>query len=175
LASFTDTLALDGSSFSYTFPAYSMTVLDLSPAACGAGGDARSANRLGSAVTRNGNTYALGAADSPNVVQAPARTIALLVGRFSASRFLAAAVNGNHPEQTFTVTYTDSTTQTFTQSLSDWAFAQGYSRESIVITMPYRGRGDGTGDDSLLFHVYGDSFALDSGNTGQSHHLAERR
>src|SRR5262249_8174624 len=29
LASFTDTLVLNGSSFSYTFPAYSMTVLDL--------------------------------------------------------------------------------------------------------------------------------------------------
>jgi hypothetical protein len=31
LASFTDTLVLGGSGFSYTFPAYSMTVLDLAP------------------------------------------------------------------------------------------------------------------------------------------------
>jgi hypothetical protein len=165
LANFTDTLAVDGSSFSYPFPAYSMTVLDLSPAACGAGGDAWSANRLGSAATRNGNTYALGAAGSPNVVQASGQTIALLAGRFSALRFLAAAVNGNHPEPTFTVTYTDGATQTFTQSLSDWAFPQGYSGESIVVTMPYQDRGDGIRDDSLLFHVYAYSFALDSGNT----------
>jgi hypothetical protein len=168
LASFTDTLALDGSSFSYTFPAYSMTVLDLSPAAFGAGGGAQSANRLGSAVTRNGNTYALGAADSPNIVQASGQTTALLAGRFSAPSFLAAAVNGNQPEQTFTVTYTDGTTQAFTQSLSDWAFPQGYSGESIVVTKPYQDRGDGTRDDSLLFHVYAYSFALDSGKTVQS-------
>jgi hypothetical protein len=197
LANFTDTLALDGSSFTYTFPAYSMTVLDLSPAAWpgpadpsgsfnrtgivrhgstffggfDAGGDALSANRLGSAVTRNGNPYALGAADSPNVVQASSQTIALPAARFSAPSFLAAAVNGNQPEQTFTATYTGGTTQTFTQSLSDWAFPQGYSGESIVAPMPYQDRGDGTRDDSLLFHVYAKSFALDSGNTVQSINL----
>jgi hypothetical protein len=175
LASFTDTLALDGSSFSYTFPAYSMTVLDLSPAALsgqahlsgsfnsagivsdgstfssGFDGDgpALSANLPGLAVTWNGNTYALGAADSPDVVQASGQTIAPPAGRFSAPSFLAAAVNGNQPEKTFTVTYTDGTTQTFAQSPSDWVFAQGDSGESIVVTMPYRGRGDGTGDDSI--------------------------
>jgi hypothetical protein len=193
LASFTDTLALDGSSFSYPFPAYSMTVLDLSPAALpgpaevsgsfnrtgivrdsstfsggsGAGGDARSANLLGSAVTQNGNTYARGAADSPNVVQASGQMIALPAGGFSALPFLAATVNGNQPVQTFTVTYSGATTPTFTQSLSDWAFAQGYSGESVVVTTPYRDRDD-TRDDSLLFHVYGYSSALDSGETAQS-------
>jgi hypothetical protein len=129
------------------------------------GGPALSANLPGVAVTWNGNTYALGAADRPDVVQAPGQTIALPASCFSALSFLAATVNGNQPEQTFTVTYGDGTTQTFTQSLSDWVFAQGYSGESIVFTMPYRGRGDGTGDDGLLFHVYGYSFALDSGNT----------
>jgi hypothetical protein len=161
LASFTDTLALDGSSFSYAFPAYSMTVLDLSPAALSGqadlsgsfnqagivsdgstisggfdgSGPALLANLPGVAVTWNGNAYALGAADRPDVVQAPGQTIALPASRFSALPFLAATVNGNQPEQTFMVTDGDGTTQTFTQSLSDWVFAQGYSEQSIVITV----------------------------------------
>jgi hypothetical protein len=131
-------------------------------------GNALSANLLGGAVTWNGNTYALGAPDGLNVVQASGQTIALPAGQFAALSFLAAAVNGNQPDQTFTVTYTDGTTQTFTQSLSGWAFPQGYPGESIVVTMPYRDRGDGTTDDSSQFYVYGYSFALDGGKTVQS-------
>ena len=33
---------------------------------------------------------------------------------------LATAVNGNQANQTFIVTYTDGTTSSFTQSVSDW-------------------------------------------------------
>jgi hypothetical protein len=79
---------------------------------------AQSANLLGGAVMWNGNAYALGAPDGPDVVQAS--------GHFAALSFVAAAVNGNQPGQTFTVTYADGTNQTVTPSLSDWAFAEGY-------------------------------------------------
>jgi hypothetical protein len=34
--------------------------------------------------------------------------------------------------------------------------------------MPYQDRGDGSRDDSLLFHVYADSFAQDRGKTVQN-------
>jgi hypothetical protein len=161
LTSFTDTLSLQGANFSYTSPAYSMTVLDLSPAGPLVQPDlSGSFNRAGivsdsstfssGSVPRNGNTYALGVPDNANGVQASGPTVALPAGQFS------------------TVAYTNGTTQTFSPSLSDRASPQGYSGESIVVTMPYRDRGDATWDDSLPFHIYGYRFALDSGKTVQS-------
>ncbi len=42
------------------------------------------------------------------------------------------------PNQSFTVTYTDGTTPTFTQSISDWAVPQGYAGESTALTTAYR-------------------------------------
>ena len=47
-------------------------------------------------------------------------TIALPAGNDSTVNLLATAVNGNQVNQTFVVTYTDGTTTSFTQSLSDW-------------------------------------------------------
>jgi hypothetical protein len=181
LATFTDTLALDGSSFSYAFPAYSMTVVDLSPAGFGgltkpsgsfnrtgivsdrspfsggfhAGGHARPANLPGRAATLHGNTSALGAADSANVVQASGQMIALPADQFLA--LLAAAVNSSQPEQTATVSRADSTTPTFTQPSSDWAFLSRSTGESIVANTPSRDPGDGAGDDNLLFHLYSET------------------
>jgi alpha-mannosidase len=80
---------------------------------------------------------------------------------------LATGVNGNQPDQTFTVTYTDGTTQTFTQSLSDWFTPQGFSGESVAATMPYRNTADG-GMDNRDFNVFDYSLALDSSKTLQS-------
>ena len=54
------------------------------------------------------------------------------------SSLLATGVNGSQPNQTFTVTYTDGTTQTFTQSISDWAEPVGYAGESTAISTSYR-------------------------------------
>jgi hypothetical protein len=131
------------------------------------GGTAYSANLLGSSVAWNGTTFNLGAANTNNVISAVGQTINLPAGNFSTLNFLATGVNGNQANQTFTVKYTDGTTQTFTQSFSDWFFPQGYSGESKAVTMAYRdGSGGGNGGGPL--YLYGYSFALNSGKTVQS-------
>ncbi len=130
-------------------------------------GYALSANLLGSSVSWNNQTFALGAAGSNNVVQASGQTIALPQGDYSTLSFLAVGVNGNQPNLTFTVTYTDGTTQTLTQSISDWYTPQSYSGESIAATMSYRDTSSGS-KDLETYNVYGYSFALDPSKTVQS-------
>ena len=61
----------------------------------------------------------------------------LPAGRFNTLQILATGVQGNQAAQTFTITYTDNSTATFTQSFSDWANPQ-VTRRNAVITMPYR-------------------------------------
>ena len=92
------------------------------------------------------------------------QTIALPPDSYQALEFLAAGVNGNQPDQTFTVTYTDGTTQTFTQSISDWFLPQDYAGEAIAATTGYRDTADG-GQQAGPFNVYGYSFALEAGKT----------
>jgi hypothetical protein len=130
-------------------------------------GWALSANLLGSSVTWNNNSFNLGAPNTNDVISAVGQTINLPAGNFSTLNFLAAGVNGNQPNLTFTVTYTDGTTQTFTQSISDWYTPQGYSGESQAVTMGYRNVNNG-GKDGRTFYVYGYSFALDSSKTVRS-------
>ncbi len=80
---------------------------------------------------------------------------------------LATGVNGNQVNQTFTVTYTDGSTQSFTQSLSDWFTPQNYAGESVALNMSYRDLSNGTADNQV-FHVYAYSFALNSAKQLQS-------
>jgi hypothetical protein len=131
------------------------------------GGNAYSTNLLGSAQTWNGRSYAIGAAGANNVVQATGQTIALTQGAYSTLSFLAAGADGNQPNQTFTVTYTDNTTQTFTQGFSDWFTPQHYAGESTVIAAAYRDSSNGT-RDARTFNVYGYSFSLNSAKTIKS-------
>jgi hypothetical protein len=130
-------------------------------------GNALSANWLGSTVMWNNQAYVLGAAGGNNVVQASGQTIALPQGNYSTLSLLAVGVNGNQPNLTFTVTYTDGTTQTFTQSISDWASPQNYPGESIAATMPYLDTSSG-GKNQATFYVYGYIFALNSSKTVES-------
>lgn len=130
-------------------------------------GNALSANWLNGSVVWNNQQYALGATGSNNVVQASGQTIALPQGNYSTLSFLASGVNGNQPNLTFTVTYTDGTMQTFTQSISDWYTPQNYSGESIAVTTPYRDTSSG-GKDQRSFNIYGYSFALNASKTVQS-------
>jgi hypothetical protein len=77
---------------------------------------------------------------------------------------LGTGVDGNQANQTFVVTYTDGTTSTFTQSLSDWYTPQGYTGESTVLTMAYRVAASGAESPGPLY-LYGYSFALNSAKT----------
>jgi hypothetical protein len=130
-------------------------------------GFALSANLLGSAVTFNGASYALGTAGINDVASASGQTVILPGGNASAVTLLAAGVNGNQPNQTFTFTYTDGSTQTFTQSISDWFTPQNYPGESTAVTMPYRDTASG-GTDNRTFQVYAYSFNLNAAKQVQS-------
>jgi hypothetical protein len=131
------------------------------------GGSALSGNLLGTSQTWSGTTFTLGAVGGNNVVSAIGQTIALPGENFSMLKFLATSVNGNQPNQTFVVTYTDGTTETFTQGISDWFTPKGYSGESDAVDMAYRDRANGT-KDNRTFHVYGYSLSLNPAKTVKS-------
>jgi hypothetical protein len=130
-------------------------------------GHAYSANLLGSSVTYGGNSYAIGPAGSSDAVRVASQVITLPSGNYSYLSFLATAVNGNQTNLTFTVTYTDNTTQTFTQSFSDWHTPQNYSGESQAVAMSYGNLYSG-GKDSRNYYLYAYSFPLNSGKQVKS-------
>lgn len=135
-------------------------------------GNTYSANVLGGAVGWNGQTFILGASNTLNGVSST--TIPLPFGTYSTISVLASAVGGNQPSQTFVVSYTDGSTQTFTQGLSDWNTPQSYTGESIAMSMPYRDTSTGV-KDARNFNLYGYSFQTDKGRTVQSLQLPNNR
>ena len=135
---------------------------------------ALSANLLGTSQTWNGTPFTIGAAGSSNVVSATGQTISLPAGQYASLQFLGLAVNGNQANQTFTVNYADGTTQTFTQSLSDWFSPQNYTGESKAVTMAYRDLANGTKDKPHFLRL---RLLLQPQRhqDGQQHHPAQRR
>ncbi len=106
-------------------------------------GNALSAQQLGSSVTAGGVTFALGPVGLPDAVTTYGQSITLPRGNYSQIDLLAVGVNGNQPNQKFIVTYTDGSTQTISQSISDWFAPQGYSGESVAVSMNHRNTGHG--------------------------------
>jgi hypothetical protein len=135
-------------------------------------GEAYSANLLGAQKTINGTTFYFGPANAPDAVSS--RTILLPPGQFSTLQLLATAVNGGQLSQTFTVTYADGTTSSFTQSLSDWFSPQSFAGESKAVTMAYRDTSSGV-KDNRTFLLYGYSFALTAGKQVSSITLPNNR
>jgi hypothetical protein len=125
-------------------------------------GDALSATLVGSSVTSSGITFTLGAAGAADALSNA--TLTLPAGAYTTLNLLGAGVNGNEPNQTFTVTYTDGTTSTFTQSLSDWFTPQNYSGESRALTMAYTLLPNGTTRPGP-YYLYSYAFALNSAKT----------
>ena len=128
-------------------------------------GYAYAANLLGTSIMWSGSTFTLGSADVFDAVSNA--TIALPAGSYSNVNLLATGVDGNQGNQTFVVTYTDGTTTSITQSLSDWHTPQSYTGESIVSTMAYRITASGA-TGSGAFYLYGYSFAINSAKTVKS-------
>ncbi len=121
-----------------------------------------SASQLGSSITWGSTTFTLAA---PNQLNAWSNTaIPLTNGNYYTLRLLGTATSGNQANQTFTVKYTDGTSASFTQSLSDWFSSSTYSGESVVKTMSYRNKYDGTTNSGTL-HLYGYAFAIDGTKT----------
>jgi hypothetical protein len=135
-------------------------------------GYAYSENLIGASVAWSGATFNIEGAGQPSAVNSA--TLALPAGNFSAIQLLGAAVQGSHVKQVFVITYTDGTTDSFTQSMSDWTSPQGYAGESKALTMPYRVRPPGTTLNGSAY-LYGYSFSLNSAKTVKSLALPKNR
>jgi hypothetical protein len=130
------------------------------------GGDAFSASQLSGSLAWNGVTFPLGAANQPDAVWGV--TIPLPAGSYGSLRMLGSLVNDELPPTgTFTVTYTDGSTTTLTQSLSDWVFPMNFPGESLVNCGPMRNLANG-GFQRDNVCVYGYEITLDSTKTVKS-------
>jgi subtilase family serine protease len=144
----------------------------LSSSGLDGGGRAYSGNLLGSVQTAGGAAFKLGTPDTPGAVSSA--TIPLPEGNYSSLKLLATGVNGNQLSQPFKVTYTDGSTASFTQSLSDWCTPQNYSGESNAIQMPYRDNSTGTRDTRQVM-LYSYTFDLSGAKTVKSITLPNNR
>jgi hypothetical protein len=128
-------------------------------------GNSYSANLLGSSVTFAGAQMRFGPANAADAVANA--TVTLPAGRFSSLLVLASGVNGNQASQTFTVHFSDGTSQSFTQSVSDWAHPQNFAGETTVATMAHRDKSDGT-TQTRTVNLFGYAFTLNNGKTVSS-------
>jgi hypothetical protein len=130
-------------------------------------GNSFSASLVGTSLTAGGAYFELGTANTADVISATGQTIALPAGGYAALKLLATAVNGRQTSQTFTVTYSDGTTATFTQTISDWAIPLGFAGESTALSTSYRDTSSGT-EQRGQFNIYEYTFSLDSTKTVSS-------
>jgi subtilase family serine protease len=144
----------------------------LSSSGLDGGGRAYSANLLGTVRTAGGATFNFGPSNASGAVSGG--TIALPAGSYTTLTLLAAGVNGNQVSQNFTVTYTDGSTASFTQSLSDWCMPQNYTGESNAIPMSYRDLSNGTTDVRTVM-LYAYTLNLSSSKTVKSITLPSNR
>jgi hypothetical protein len=129
------------------------------------GGNAYSSSLLGSALSWDGCLFTRGAANANDAIQCSGQTITLPSGQFSSLQILAAAVDGAQTSQPFIVTYSDGTTSSFIQSLSDWTAPQNFPGETVVAATAYRDTGGGTKDTVTEAVLYGYSFGLNNTKT----------
>lgn len=132
------------------------------------GGYSYSGTLLGSSQTWSNTLFTFGPMNATNVISCTNQTIALPAGNYSRLRMLGTGVNGNQASQSFVVTYSDSTTTTFTQGLSDWFSPQNYSGEVKAIPMGYRNSANGSSSENNSLYLYGYSFSLNPAKTIQS-------
>jgi hypothetical protein len=117
------------------------------------GGYAFSEQLLGPEQVGDGVVFRLGPANAPDAVTGG--TVALPAGTFASLKILAVGVEGNQEQQIFTVNYTDGTSSSFTQSLSDWAERGRFKGESVAAEMPYRLTAEGSKDANAFYaHAY---------------------
>jgi hypothetical protein len=127
---------------------------------------------LPATITYAGASFTLGAADTLNAVTSA--TIPLPAGNFTTLSFLGTGVYGAQTNQTFVVTYTDGSSTSFTQSLSDWGAPKNYSGETSVISTAYRISPTGATQNGP-WYVYGYSLKLNSAKTVKSLTLPANR
>jgi hypothetical protein len=127
---------------------------------------------LSGTVVWNGLTFTIGPNNAPDAVSNI--SIPLPAGNYSNLYMLGAMVNNIAASQTFIVTYTDNSTLTFTQNMSDWFNAKGWAGEAVVNCSEDRNYEDGTSqpDSACLF---GYQIPLDSTKTVKSVQLPGTR
>jgi hypothetical protein len=132
------------------------------PVTSGADGEgySYSAELLGKTQTWHGVPFQLGPPAARDLVTARGLVVPLPPGDYTSLWLLGAAVEGNQMAQTFTVTYTDGTTATLSQNMSDWFQPQDFPGEERAVRMAYRNSADGS-RDNRPFYVYGYGFPLD--------------
>ena len=130
----------------------------------GGGGTSYSATLLGGSLTAGGVTFTFGATGANNAIAATGQPLALAPGNYTDLYLLAAASNGNQANQTFTVTYTDGSSQSFARSISDWSTPQNYVGESVAKTMSYRNQYNGSTLSGACY-IYSYDLALDPTRT----------
>ncbi len=136
-------------------------------------GNAYASSQIGTTKSWNGTTFTFGTANQLDVWANT--TITLPSGQYNTLLILAAAVNGNQTGQTLTVTYTDNSTTTFTQSYSDWYTGTAlFPDESIAVAMTFENTYNGGTRVNQTF-VYGYSYAIDPSKTVKSLTLPANR
>ncbi|MFN7982382.1 MAG: hypothetical protein U0Q11_11030 [Vicinamibacterales bacterium] len=135
-------------------------------------GWAYSGTLLGNTVSALGSTFTLGPVNAANAVANA--TITLPTGNYNSLTFLAAGTNGNQANQVFKVTYTDGTTTSFTQGISDWYTPQNYAGETKAVSMAYRLNSSGA-KQNMTFWVYGYTLTLNSAKQVKSITLPANR
>jgi hypothetical protein len=125
-------------------------------------GDAYPEDQLGAFLVWQGSTFTFAPPGPASAVTG--KVLALPPGNYASLNLLATAVVKTQQNQSFIVTYTDGTSSTFKQSLSDWHSPVGYSGESVVKMMPYKiiQNGNKSNSTSAPYNLYGYSFPLDS-------------
>ena len=136
------------------------------------GGYSFSKQLIGAEQVGEGVVFKLGPANTLDVVTG--KTIALPAGKFTDLKVLAVGVEGEQEMQTFSVSYSDGSSSSFTQSLSDWAGPRNFPGESVAFSLPYRLSSDGSRDTGA-FYGYAYSFPLDSNKVVRSISLPGNR
>jgi hypothetical protein len=137
-----------------------------------AGGFAFSEETLGPEQVGAEVVFKLGPANVADAVSS--KTVDLPADKFASVRILATAVEGNQGNQIFTVNYSDGTSASFTQTLSDWSGDGSAHGESTAAHVPYRLAGDGS-IDANPFNLYAYSFSLNPAKQIRSITLPENR
>jgi hypothetical protein len=98
-----------------------------------------------------------------NVLAGGAGEVTVASGSYASLELIGFAVNGDQLDQSFTVAYTDGSSQVIARSLSDWIAAQPKADERIAECMPYRW--SVTAKEYGNFHLFQYSLPLDATRT----------
>lgn len=131
-----------------------------------------SANLLGTSLVSQNVPFVFGPASNGiappwNAISGGGVTVPLPAGQFGSVRILAAASNGNETALAFVATYSDKSTDTFTQNVSDWNTPRNYPGETTVATMAYSNQLSG-GKVAGSTSLYSYPFTLDVCKTATS-------